>query len=56
MTGEVTGMRERAQLYGGTLSAGPGANGGFAVTLTMPVPATAERDLAPPVRTLSTRA
>jgi signal transduction histidine kinase len=52
----LTGMRERAQLYGGTLSAGPAPGGGFAVTLTMPVPAAAEVDAAPAARTLSVRA
>lgn len=36
----LTGMRERAHLYGGTLSAGPAPGKGFAVTLTLPVPVT----------------
>jgi signal transduction histidine kinase len=34
----VRGMRERAELYGGTLDAGAGAHGGFAVVLRLPVP------------------
>jgi signal transduction histidine kinase len=38
----LMGMRERACLYGGTLSAEPTADGGFAVTLTLPVPAAVE--------------
>ncbi|HST81435.1 MAG TPA: sensor histidine kinase [Kineosporiaceae bacterium] len=33
----LLGMRERASLYGGTLSTGPGPDGGFAVTLALPV-------------------
>ncbi|MFE7467870.1 sensor histidine kinase [Streptomyces sp. NPDC057499] len=33
----VVGMRERARLYGGTLAAGPGPDGGFEVALTLPV-------------------
>jgi signal transduction histidine kinase len=39
----LAGMRERALLYGGTLSAGAAPDGGFAVTLTMPVPAASAR-------------
>jgi signal transduction histidine kinase len=35
----LTGMRERAALYGGTLSAGPGPDGGFRVSATLPRPA-----------------
>jgi signal transduction histidine kinase len=35
----LVGMRERAGLYGGTLSTGPGPDGGFAVTLALPIPA-----------------
>jgi signal transduction histidine kinase len=34
----LTGMRERAKLYGGQLTAGPGPAGGFQVTLTVPLP------------------
>lgn len=33
-----TGMRERARLYGGTFTAGPRPEGGFAVRLTIPFP------------------
>jgi signal transduction histidine kinase len=33
----LVGMRERARLYGGSLSAGPGPDGGFEVELTLPV-------------------
>jgi signal transduction histidine kinase len=32
----VRGMRERAELYGGTLAAGPSPGGGFTVTATIP--------------------
>jgi len=32
----VRGMRERAELYGGTLDAGPCPDGGFLVTATLP--------------------
>ena len=35
----LTGMRERAALYGGTLLAGPVHGGGFRVTATLPRPA-----------------
>ncbi|GIG62269.1 ATPase [Longispora fulva] len=34
----LVGMRERAVLYGGTLTAGPREEGGFAVTLALPLP------------------
>lgn len=37
----LVGMRERAAACGGTLQAGPGPRGGFAVTLTVPVEAAA---------------
>jgi signal transduction histidine kinase len=33
----ITGMRERAEALGGSLSAGPAAGGGFLVTATLPV-------------------
>ncbi|WP_405876445.1 sensor histidine kinase [Streptomyces sp. NBC_00005] len=39
----LIGMRERAKLYGGTISVGPCAEGGFAVSLTLPTSATAAR-------------
>ncbi|MEU3372500.1 histidine kinase [Streptomyces sp. NPDC006660] len=35
----LLGMRERAKLYGGSVSAGPRSEGGFAVTLTLPTSA-----------------
>jgi signal transduction histidine kinase len=34
----LNGMRERATLYGGTLTAGPHEGGGFEVRLTLPLP------------------
>jgi signal transduction histidine kinase len=34
----IVGMRERASALGGTLAAGPRANGGFAVTASLPLP------------------
>jgi signal transduction histidine kinase len=37
----IQGMRERAALYGGTLAAGPGPDGGFVVTLRLPLQAAA---------------
>jgi signal transduction histidine kinase len=33
----LIGMRERAALYGGSLAAGPGPDGGFAVRMVLPV-------------------
>jgi signal transduction histidine kinase len=33
----INGMRERAMLYGGTLTAGQRVDGGFEVVLTVPV-------------------
>jgi signal transduction histidine kinase len=36
----ITGMRERAELYGGVLDAGPEPGGGFAVRLRLPVAST----------------
>jgi len=35
----LIGMRERARLYGGTVTAEPGPQGGFTVTLHLPLPA-----------------
>ncbi|MGW5738290.1 MULTISPECIES: sensor histidine kinase [Streptomyces] len=37
----LIGMRERAKLYGGTISIGPRSEGGFAVRLTLPTSAQA---------------
>ena len=34
----LIGMRERAALHGGQLSAGPAAGGGFAVRVKLPTP------------------
>ena len=39
----LLGMRERAELYGGTLTAGPRPEGGFEVTLTLPTGSTETR-------------
>ncbi|WUR95353.1 sensor histidine kinase [Streptomyces sp. NBC_01262] len=39
----LIGMRERAKLYGGTISVGPRPEGGFAVRLTLPTSATGAR-------------
>ncbi|MDQ1073753.1 sensor histidine kinase [Streptomyces canus] len=39
----LIGMRERAKLYGGTISVGPHAEGGFAVRLTLPTSTTGTR-------------
>jgi len=33
----LVGMRERAAMYGGTVDAAPGSNGGFAVTARFPI-------------------
>ncbi len=41
----LTGMRERAALYGGELSAGRNADGGFEVSLTLPVDAAVADEL-----------
>jgi signal transduction histidine kinase len=37
MSHGIRGMRERAELYGGVLTAGPAREGGFAVTLHLPI-------------------
>jgi signal transduction histidine kinase len=34
----LLGMRERATIYDGRVSAGPRPEGGFAVVLTLPIP------------------
>jgi signal transduction histidine kinase len=34
----LIGMRERAALHGGQLTAGPAAGGGFAVRVKLPTP------------------
>ena len=39
----LIGMRERAKLYGGTISVGPRAGGGYQVQLTLPTSATNTR-------------
>ncbi|MFD0312774.1 sensor histidine kinase [Streptomyces flavalbus] len=39
----LIGMRERAKLYGGTISIGPRSEGGFAVRLTLPTSAQSTR-------------
>ncbi|MCX4909092.1 sensor histidine kinase [Streptomyces sp. NBC_00878] len=39
----LIGMRERTKLYGGTISVGPRAEGGFAVSLTLPTSTTGAR-------------
>ncbi|MEU4471734.1 sensor histidine kinase [Micromonospora sp. NPDC023888] len=49
----LVGMRERAHLYGGTLTAGPHPEGGFEVVLTLPIPAMVDDDRADPGRDLS---
>lgn len=43
----LTGMRERAALYGGTLTAGPRPGGGFTVALTIPASAGAGANVRP---------
>jgi signal transduction histidine kinase len=39
----IAGMRERAELYGGTLEAGPGPGGGFRVAASLPLDTVEER-------------
>ncbi|MEU9160977.1 histidine kinase [Streptomyces sp. NPDC048424] len=39
----LIGMRERAKIYGGTVTAGPRALGGFEVRLVLPAPTTSDR-------------
>ena len=39
----IAGMRERAELYGGTLEAGPVPGGGFRVAASLPLDTTEER-------------
>jgi signal transduction histidine kinase len=43
----VSGMRERAALYGGTLTARPRPDGGFTVTLDLPAPARTRANARP---------
>ncbi|MFF8380797.1 sensor histidine kinase [Streptomyces sp. NPDC015661] len=43
----LVGMRERAELLGGSLSAGPRPGGGFHVTAVLPLPAGAPREGTP---------
>ncbi|MEU5783962.1 sensor histidine kinase [Micromonospora lupini] len=49
----LVGMRERAHLYGGTLTASPHPEGGFEVVLTLPIPAMVDDDRADPGRDLT---
>ncbi|MFJ8043726.1 sensor histidine kinase [Kitasatospora sp. NPDC096147] len=42
----LVGMAERVALYGGTLRAGPGDGGGFAVEFSLPTPPTGSRPVA----------
>jgi signal transduction histidine kinase len=52
----VRGMRERAELYGGVLAAGPGPDGGFTVTATIPVAEASADATAPNAMTRGERA
>ncbi|MEH1169921.1 sensor histidine kinase [Micromonospora sp. CPCC 205539] len=46
----LLGMRERAHLYGGTLTAGTRPDGGFEVVLTLPIPAMVDGERPTPGR------
>ncbi len=46
----LIGMRQRAELYGGSLSTGPTADGGYRVSATFPIAAAAVHELPAPHR------
>ncbi|MDQ1661302.1 MAG: hypothetical protein QOJ68_1282 [Blastococcus sp.] len=46
----LIGMRQRAELYGGSLSAGPAGDGGYRVTATFPLEEAAVREAPAPAR------
>jgi signal transduction histidine kinase len=52
----IRGMRERAELYGGVLAAGPGPGGGFTVTAAIPVAEAGAGVTAPNAMTRGERA